>query len=69
MTTTQSEILHVPGARFYYEVRGSGPVLLMTPGGPVRLTETTGCEAGTAGSFGKSWSLLVIEKEQVGNLA
>src|SRR5258708_38376989 len=27
-------LLKVPGARIYYEVRGSGPVLLMMPGGP-----------------------------------
>src|SRR5215469_37717 len=26
--------LQVPGASLYYEVRGSGPVLLMIPGGP-----------------------------------
>src|SRR2546425_93418 len=26
--------LQVPGASLYYEVRGSGPVLLMMPGGP-----------------------------------
>ena len=26
--------LGVPGASLYYEVRGSGPVLLMMPGGP-----------------------------------
>jgi len=25
--------LRVPGASLYYEVRGSGPVLLMMPGG------------------------------------
>jgi pimeloyl-ACP methyl ester carboxylesterase len=31
MTT---ERLRVPGATLYYEVRGSGPVLLMMPGGP-----------------------------------
>jgi pimeloyl-ACP methyl ester carboxylesterase len=31
MTT---ERLGVPGASLYYEVRGSGPVLLMMPGGP-----------------------------------
>jgi pimeloyl-ACP methyl ester carboxylesterase len=30
----RSETLHMPGARLYYEVRGSGPVLLMMPGGP-----------------------------------
>ena len=29
-----SERLGVPGASLYYEVRGSGPVLLMMPGGP-----------------------------------
>jgi pimeloyl-ACP methyl ester carboxylesterase len=32
--TTRTESLKVPGASIYYEVRGSGPVLLMMPGGP-----------------------------------
>lgn len=31
---SRSETLKVPGAIIYYEVRGSGPVLLMMPGGP-----------------------------------
>ena len=31
---TKSDTLKVPGATIYYEVRGSGPVLLMIPGGP-----------------------------------
>ena len=31
---TKTDSLTVPGARIYYEVRGSGPVLLMMPGGP-----------------------------------
>src|ERR1700716_1421981 len=31
---TTTERLEVPGASLYYEVRGSGPVLLMMPGGP-----------------------------------
>ena len=31
---TKTERLKVPGASIYYEVRGSGPVLLMMPGGP-----------------------------------
>jgi pimeloyl-ACP methyl ester carboxylesterase len=31
----QTETLNVPGASLYYEVRGSGPVLLMIPGGPM----------------------------------
>jgi len=29
-----SQILKVPGARIYYEVYGSGPLLIMIPGGP-----------------------------------
>lgn len=29
-----TKTLKVPGANLYYEVRGSGPVLLMIPGGP-----------------------------------
>jgi len=33
-TTVKTETLKVPGANIYYEVRGSGPVLLMMPGGP-----------------------------------
>ena len=32
--TVQSQTLKVPGARIYYEIYGSGPVLLMIPGGP-----------------------------------
>src|SRR5437870_7735708 len=32
--TAKTETLKVPGASIYYEVRGSGPVLLMIPGGP-----------------------------------
>lgn len=32
--TVKTENLKVPGASIYYEVRGSGPVLLMMPGGP-----------------------------------
>lgn len=30
----RAETLKVPGATLYYEVRGTGPVLLMMPGGP-----------------------------------
>jgi pimeloyl-ACP methyl ester carboxylesterase len=35
---TKIETLKVPGAELYYEVRGSGPVLLMMPGGPADAT-------------------------------
>jgi pimeloyl-ACP methyl ester carboxylesterase len=42
MTTTttayRKETLEVPGATLYFEVRGSGPVLLMMPGGPADAT-------------------------------
>jgi len=31
----ESRTLKVPGATLYYEVRGTGPVLLMIPGGPM----------------------------------
>jgi pimeloyl-ACP methyl ester carboxylesterase len=30
----QSSLLKIPGAKLYYEIQGSGPVLLMIPGGP-----------------------------------
>src|SRR6266436_568763 len=43
--TTKPEILKVPGARIYYEIQGSGPVLLMIPGGPA----DAGVFAGLAG--------------------
>ena len=33
MSYTKSNILHVPGASLYYEIRGSGPLLLMIAGG------------------------------------
>ena len=36
--TYKKETLEVPGANLYYEVRGSGPVLLMMPGGPADAT-------------------------------
>jgi pimeloyl-ACP methyl ester carboxylesterase len=34
MSSTTTDSLKVPGARLHYDVRGSGPVLLMIPGGP-----------------------------------
>jgi pimeloyl-ACP methyl ester carboxylesterase len=37
-TATKTETLKVPGANLYYEVRGSGRVLLMMPGGPADAT-------------------------------
>jgi pimeloyl-ACP methyl ester carboxylesterase len=37
-STFKTRTLEVPGASIYYEVRGSGPVLLMMPGGPADAT-------------------------------
>jgi pimeloyl-ACP methyl ester carboxylesterase len=33
-SNVETHVLQVPGASLYYEVRGSGPTLLMMPGGP-----------------------------------
>ena len=33
MSLTKSDTLQVPGASLYYEVRGSGPLLLILQGG------------------------------------
>lgn len=38
MTNTLESTLDVPGARLSYEVSGSGPVLLLVPGGPADRT-------------------------------
>ncbi len=50
-TTLRSETLKVPGARLYYEVRGSGPVLLMMPGGPADATTFREIESGLAEKY------------------
>ncbi len=45
---TKSHTLKVPGATIYYEVQGSGPVLVMIPGGPTDagiFTGLAGCLA------------------------
>jgi len=51
---TKSEVLKVAGARLYHEVQGSGPVLLMIPGGPA----DAGIFAGLAG-FLAGWYTVV----------
>ena len=43
--------LQVPGASLYYEVRGSGPVLLMIPGGPMDADGFTGIAERLADSY------------------
>jgi pimeloyl-ACP methyl ester carboxylesterase len=47
----RSETLNVPGGSLYYEVRGSGPVLLMIPGGPVDADGFTPLADRLSGSF------------------
>ncbi len=42
MNSTKEDHLKVPGASLYYEIRGSGPVLLMIPGGPTDATAFAG---------------------------
>jgi pimeloyl-ACP methyl ester carboxylesterase len=42
MNSIKEDYLKVPGASLYYEIRGSGPVLLMIPGGPTDATTFAG---------------------------
>lgn len=46
MKSTKENHLKVPGASLYYEIRGSGPVLLMIPGGPTDATAFAGIAPG-----------------------
>jgi pimeloyl-ACP methyl ester carboxylesterase len=39
--TVKSQTLKVPGAQIYYEIHGSGPILLMIPGGPADASAFT----------------------------
>ena len=47
----KTETLQVPGAALYYEVRGSGPVLLMIPGGPMDADGFKGIGDRLAGDY------------------
>ena len=47
----RSNTLKVPGAKVYYEVQGSGPVLLMIPGGPADAGIFTALAGHLAGSY------------------
>jgi len=49
--TAKTETLKVPGASIYYEVRGSGPVLLMMPGGPADAGAFRGIAADLEADF------------------
>ena len=52
MQPIQAHTLNVPGANLYYEVRGSGPVLLLICGGPRREPARSSCWCYVPGSFG-----------------
>jgi pimeloyl-ACP methyl ester carboxylesterase len=47
-STMKTATLDVPGASLYYEVRGSGPVLLFMPGGPADATTFRAIEGALA---------------------
>jgi pimeloyl-ACP methyl ester carboxylesterase len=47
----QSSLLKVPGAQLYYEVQGTGPVLLMIPGGPTDAGIFAALAAQLAGQY------------------
>jgi pimeloyl-ACP methyl ester carboxylesterase len=51
MTMFKADTLQVPGASLYYEVRGSGPVLLLMPGGPADATTFRKMESDLATRF------------------
>ncbi len=53
----QGSILKVPGAQLYYEVHGSGPVLLLIPGGPA----DAGVFAGLAGFLANRYTVVLYD--------
>jgi len=69
-TKAMANIVKVPGATLYYEVRGTGPVLLAIPGGPTdagmftaladQLAETL--SADRAASDGRFHDLVAVER-------
>lgn len=55
--STKSATLKVPGATLYYEVQGSGPVLVMIPGGPT----DAGVFAGLAASLADRYTVVAYD--------
>jgi len=51
MNSTKEDQLKVPGASLYYETRGSGPVLLLIPGGPTDATIFAGLAPRVSDSY------------------
>ncbi len=56
-SATRAENLKVPGASIYYEVCGSGPVLLMIPGGPA----DAGAFSGIAGLLADRYTVVTYD--------
>jgi pimeloyl-ACP methyl ester carboxylesterase len=54
---TKSDTLKVTGATIYYEVRGSGPVLVMIPGGPA----DAGVFAGVAEDLAANYTVVAYD--------
>lgn len=55
--TAQPHTLKAPGATLYYETAGSGPVLLMIPGGPA----DAGMFAGLAGELADRYTVVAVD--------
>lgn len=53
----RADTLKVPGARLYYEIRGSGPTLLMIPGGPADAAAF----AGLAGLLAERYTVVTYD--------
>ncbi|MEV4567686.1 alpha/beta hydrolase [Nonomuraea sp. NPDC049419] len=51
MTSLETKTLPVPGAQLHYEVRGSGPLLLMIPGAPADAGALAGVAACLSGHY------------------
>jgi pimeloyl-ACP methyl ester carboxylesterase len=57
ISKTESKTLKVPGATIYYETQGSGPMLVMIPGGPA----DAGVFAGLARSLADRYTVLAYD--------
>ncbi len=55
--TAQPHTLKAPGATLYYETQGSGPVLLMIPGGPA----DAGVFSGLAGQLADRYTVVAVD--------
>jgi pimeloyl-ACP methyl ester carboxylesterase len=60
--TSRSKSLHVPDASIYYEVRGTGPLLLMMPGGPA----TGSIFENIAGHLGAHYTVVTYDPRGLG---